>query len=112
MTDNIVQCFKTNQLNVDIDLPAVISQINKDVSQSGGAFLLNINFTLNDALNSLCDKVQEWLTTNEVDLQALLYRIDVSERDIRENVLTPERVTELIFKREIIKVRFRKQYSS
>jgi len=109
------QILKTNyseaNLDVENDLKTLIRQINKDLHQSGYDETLDEELTFEKLIDTLEYYITIYLDTNSQDVRTLLYRIDVNEKELLSSAsLTPLRIVELIIKREIIKIKFRKQY--
>lgn len=93
-----------------------VSQIKKDFSQ----FDLEINFSGDEQTaypelkSQLIILFKDLLHHNSEKIFALLYRIDVSEQELKQitaSISFEEHVTELVLERELRKVVMRKLYS-
>ncbi len=109
------QLLKTNyseaNLDRENDLKTLIKQINKDLRQSGYDETLDEELSFEKLIDTLEYYIMIYLDTNSQDVRTLLYRIDVSEKELLSSIeLTPLKIVELIIKREIIKIKFRKQH--
>lgn len=88
----------------------VFLQIEKDVSMTGLPFEFQ-EVGVNERIQELREVVVEWLEHN--DIRNLLYRIDVSEKAIRQIAeLTVEDLCILVLEREFRKVCIRRHFST
>ena len=74
--------------------------------------------TLDDVRDFLIVRILELLDRNRAMLMSILYRVDVTERDVQRvfseahpNVIAPQ-LADLLIERQLQKLRLRKQYSS
>ncbi len=107
ITQNLTLCLENNLLI------SIINQLNKDFAQSNVVLELPISATPSEIAEILVNKVTHLLISNEVDIRSLLYRIDVSERKIKNMPqFSAEDIAQLIIDRIIEKVKMRALYSS
>ena len=115
--------FSMTDISPYLNRPDLLRETAQQVIKDFGMTGLEIKFTGNtenayrelfSQILPLIDKLQK---ENFRNFYTLMYRIDISEWQIKKAVQDSkdrsfsETVTELILKRELIKVVFRKQYS-
>lgn len=88
----------------------VFKQLEKDFVMSGETYEVNEELQLKDWYMQLSQKLRELLIAG--DVRALLYRIDVSEKKIRQIAnLSLDDLAILVLKRELEKVLLRARFS-
>jgi len=92
----------------------ILHQTAEQIKKDFAFFSLPVNFSGNKetAYNELCEQIQphikKLLDTNYEQLMSVLYRIDIPEQQITNNV---QHLTDLIIKRCLQKVVLRKLFS-
>ncbi len=86
-----------------------VEQVKKDFEMAGIAF----NLTLIPNFDDIVNKLKDLLVKNK--FEALLYRVDISEDQIKNYCLTKDidihtAISELIIKRELQKIVFKINY--
>ncbi|HPQ07794.1 MAG TPA: hypothetical protein PK995_01040 [Bacteroidia bacterium] len=109
-------------LQIEEIVNSFCNQLKKDASMTGVELeddLFNAPFTLSEMINRLHQKVQQIIATNSgiEKIQSWLYRVDVSESSIRNNISGntksySEIVSEFIVKRTLQKVVLRYLYKN
>ncbi|MFW5656456.1 MAG: hypothetical protein ACOC0C_02465 [Bacteroidota bacterium] len=113
--DEIIQA-KNNQKFVEM----AARQVVKDFATCGMAieFPSDIIFAYDQLFDQVLDIISELLNENEEKLRALLYRIDLSEKNMKQATLAASDQTrgiiiaELILEREMQKVLIRNYFSN
>jgi hypothetical protein len=107
ITQNLTFCLENNLLN------SIINQLNKDFIQSNVELNIQLNDSPEQIAVQLTEKVKTILVSNEINIQSLLYRIDVSELKIKAlRQFAAEDLAYLIVERIIEKVKMRELYKS
>jgi hypothetical protein len=107
ITQNLTLCLENNLLN------SIINQLNKDFIQSNVELNIPLNDNPEQIAAQLTEKVKTILVSNEINIQSLLYRIDVNEQKIKAlRQFGAEDVAYLIVERIIEKVKMRECYKS
>lgn len=96
-------------------LKKLIQQIKKDFSSAG--LPIKLLLTHKYSYEELCATIRDaFLAQSAADMFNLLYRVDVSEQQLREGMPSPgldvDLIAELVVKRELQKVVLRSMYSS
>ncbi|MCK4561335.1 MAG: hypothetical protein KAT78_00350 [Flavobacteriaceae bacterium] len=111
--NNIIQLI--DQVQKENLLLKLVQQINKDVNLVGLNFYLSENSTPQNIILNLQKLLIDLISNNFSDYVNLLYRIDISEKeivkiqDLEVNALT-EKAAILILRKEWQKVWFKRKY--
>jgi len=99
----------------EVLLTELVLQLQKDLKLSG---IDNANFPkeihdINDLANHLVALIEDLLMHRSDLFHNFLYRVDIDERKLANNIgdHLQQKLADLIIKREILKVYFRKKYS-
>jgi len=107
ITQNLTLCLENNLLI------SIINQLNKDFIQSNVELNIPLNANPEQIAILLTEKVKNILVSNEINIQSLLYRIDVNERKIKAlRQFAAEDIAYLIIERIIEKVNMRELYKN
>lgn len=91
----------------------LVLQIEKDFSMCGYDLELEPSITPNELVNTIYETVEKSIQNKiSLDIRSLLYRIDVSEKQIlHTNTNSVTDIVVLILKREIQKIILKSQFS-
>jgi hypothetical protein len=91
----------------------LVLQIAKDFSMCGYNLELEPNITPNELVNTIYETIEKSIQNKiSLDIRSLLYRIDVSEKQIlHTNTNSVTDIVVLILKREIQKIILKSQFS-
>lgn len=111
--DNIIQLI--DQVQKENLLIKLVQQINKDANLVGLDFYLSENSTPQNIIFNLQKLLIDLINKNFSDYVNLLYRIDISEKEIvklqgLEIIVLTEKVAILILRKEWQKVWFKSKY--
>jgi len=98
----------------EVLLSELVLQLQKDLSLSGiNSDIIKEIHDINDLANKLVVLIEDLLMYRSDLFQNLLYRVDINEKKLSNNIgdHLQQKLADLIIKREILKVYFRKKYS-
>ena len=98
----------------EVLLSELVLQLQKDLSLSGiNSDIIKEIHDINDLANKLVILIEDLLMYRSDLFHNLLYRVDIDKKKLSNNIgdHLQQKLADLIIKREILKVYFRKKYS-